>query len=189
MNYLESSGKQISKIDDSAKEFQKKCLAGLDGKGIDIDTLYLSKNIDIEGKIIDDNYKFYFIEYLRDASKLVDPWQSNPNKYKWNWRKFYTLFELSNKVGGQLVLVNYSNGLLMDGTPAPPDYIDKVKLMYVESVDVNACKLFSQLYKDEIKKYDNDYIKFSAVRNLSFEKYKEWMQTVNNNSKIVFDDK
>lgn len=69
-------GKGIGKTDDSSKKFQMDCLAfGANeeerkGKGIDVEGVYYSKDIDIKGNVCSEEYKYYIIEYLKDESSI-----------------------------------------------------------------------------------------------------------------------
>ena len=78
--------KVISQADDSSKRFQMRCLRywkTLDErswKWIDVETLYYSKDMDLDWNILSENNKYYVFEYLKDEcpyTKLEVIWPLN----------------------------------------------------------------------------------------------------------------
>lgn len=183
---MANKGKGIRNIDDS-KLFQIRCLAqGLtkeeqQGKGIDVETVYYSKDVDTNGNIKSDAMKYFVFEYLKCQSELVTPWTSNPNRYKPNWRKFYTLYVLTTKIGGQLVLVNYSDGQYQNGDAVPEEYKNQVKVMYVSHIDKTVLDRLSVMSNEELKTNKEQYIFFSEVKEMTFEEYAKWLIQMNSN--------
>jgi len=108
---MKDKSKMIRKTNEASKEFIMSLLEGSETHGIDVDCVYFTKN----GWII--------FEFLK--CDTVDPYDSHPNRYPFNWRKFATLFELSKKLKGRLYLVNYS-------------YLEKwknhIKIIYVKMI-------------------------------------------------------
>ena len=218
----ENIGKSIEKIDDSSKAFQQRCLDGSDGRGIDVEGLYYAKKMDVHGKISQpEQYQYYVFEYLkcecpwtRGPYKYPEsappdlkqkdlcptnfsPWNSDPNKYKENWRKFYVLYKLSLKLHPcVLVLLNYSDGYIQPERhkgqgndkpprkPAPEGYADQVRLMYLESIDINVLNKISKMSKKEIKEVNEKYITIKEDAFYTFSEYQEWFKKLNKNSTL-----
>ena len=110
---LEKS-KPIGKVNEASKEFIMELLGDEETHGIDIDCIYY-----IEGR------GWIIFEFLK--CDTVDPYESHPNRYPFNWKKFATLFELSRSLGGKLILVNYSK---------EDKWKNNIKLLFVKNVDV-----------------------------------------------------
>lgn len=207
---MNNSGKVILQKDDSSKIFQQRCLAGNEGKGIDVEGVYFAKKMDVHGQIVQPaEYQYYIFEYLKCESSLqsvngfsypktappllykrdlcptyFSPWKSDPNKYKWNWRKFYVLYKLALRLSpSQLVFVNYSDGFIKNNNtarvPAPLGYDDQVRLMYVEDIDVDVLKIIGNMPKDSMRSVPTDYIKFSQDAFYSFSEYADWFLKLN----------
>ena len=81
---MSKKSKPIGKIDEASKEFIMELLGEEETHGIDIDSIYY-----IRGK------GWIIFEFLK--CDTVDPYESHPNRYPFNWKKFATLFELSKK--------------------------------------------------------------------------------------------
>ena len=109
-----SYSKPIQKTDDESKQFIIDSLQGDVTHGFDVDSLYC----------VNDNW--FVFEYLKCDSKVVTPHTSSPFLYPWNWKKFYSLFKLSQQLNGRFFLVNYST--------RDKDR-DEVKVMEVLSLD------------------------------------------------------
>lgn len=184
-----NKGKGIRNIDDS-KLFQIRCLAqGLTdeeqkGKGIDVETVYYSKDVDTNGNIKGSDMKYSVFEYLKCQSNKATPWTSDPNRYKINWRKFYTLYVLTNKINGQLVLVNYSDGKYQNGDNVPEDYKNQVKVMYVSHIDKKVLDKLSAMSDEELKHSSEQYIFFSEVKEMTFQEYAKWLIKMNSNCNL-----
>lgn len=90
------NSKPLSKGDDSAKELIIDCLKGTHTGGFDLDSIYC----------VDGNYVVF--EYLK--CDTVRPYDSHPNRYWFkNKRKFLTLWKITQKLEGTLILVNYED--------------------------------------------------------------------------------
>lgn len=205
-------GKPIKGTDDSSKEFQQKCLDGTEGKGIDIEGVYYAKKMDTKGNVYKpDFYQYYIFEYLRceagfesranpfsypstAPSDLLkrdkcpyhfSPWNSDPNKYKINWRKFYVLYKLSLKLQPcQLVLINYSNGFIRGRTgsqKAPSGHDEQVRLMYVDSIDEKVLEKIRTANLNELKDIKDDYIIIKEDAFYTFSEYQQWFKKLNAN--------
>ncbi len=158
--------KPISKSDDSSKEFIIKCLKGDETHGFDIDSIYFYKG------------KYLIFEYLKDENLSLSPHQSDPKYYPYNWQKFYSLFQIAQKLGGTLYLVNYSDGFGKDGKEQPKHFAEQVKLFKVKNVDYEKLK---REYLD-LPRYNRpkhcDYI-VSETKELMFEEYSKWLREIN----------
>ena len=201
-------GKIIGKVDES-KKFQQKCLNHNGkhcGKGIDIETIYYAKEMDVNGNVVNnDKYQYYIFEYLKDdcnynissskyynipsepielQSKLT-PWKSDPNKYSKNWRKFLSLYNISNLLNGQLVLVNYSDGFVKDKNTnkyisAIKGFDNEVKVMYVDKLNFDIIRKLNTTSSS----ISQNYISFSQVKCMTFDEYAVWLQKMNENCKL-----
>jgi hypothetical protein len=87
--------KPISKTDEESKKLIIEVLDGEFTGGFDIDSIY---NIPDEGWLV--------LEFLK--CDTVKPFESHPNRYWFkNSRKFISLWNLTQKLDGKLILVNY----------------------------------------------------------------------------------
>ncbi|ECO3446594.1 hypothetical protein FX743_09045 [Campylobacter coli] len=166
------NSKPIGKSDDSSKEFIIRCLGGDKTYGFDIDSVYVYQN--------SINSKYYIFEYLKCDSIYVTPHTSDPNKYPYNWKKFHSLFQLTKKLGGTLILVNYSNGYdsQMKELPNKEIYENQVKMLFVEDIDYNAIKQYELSYPKP--KYLN-YLKYSDVKFLTLDEFSNILRQINSN--------
>jgi len=148
---MSEKSKPIGKIDETSKEFIMELLGREETHGIDIDCIYYIKG---KGWII--------FEFLK--CDTVDPYESHPNRYPFNWKKFAALFELSKKLEGELILVNYSKE---DG------WKDKIKVLYVKNVNISKVKrdLSSGLRYSE-------YIE-TKEKKMNLSKFREWFINLN----------
>lgn len=120
---MDKSSKPLSKGDDDAKALIIDCLQGTHTGGFDLDSVYC-----IQGKYI-------IFEYLK--CDTVRPYQSHPNRYWYkNKRKFLTLWKLTQKLEGSLVLVNYE------------DSREQIKVIHVLAMDE------SGITKEDARKWD-----------------------------------
>lgn len=154
----DKSSKKIKKTDDSAKEFIIKCLKDNPTYGFDIDSIYYLNN------------QYYIFEYLKCENEYVSPHTSHPRRYPYNWRKFYSLWEITNKLGGFLFLVNYSDRSA-----------DKnlVKLIYVKDFkyekldELDGCKKGSKIDFLETEEFD-----------LTDDEFSEYLINLNNSASL-----
>lgn len=146
--------KPIKKNDEASKEFIIELLNGEKTHGIDIDSIYYTKE---NGWII--------LEFLK--CDTVDPYQSHPNRYPFNWKKFATLFTLSQKLEGQLILVNYSK---------EDKWKNNIKLLFVENVDI--AKVLNDLSCG--LRY-SDYIQGKEEK-ITLSEFRNWFVNLNRNS-------
>lgn len=123
---MNDKSKIIRKTNEASKRFIMLLLDGCETHGIDIDSLYYTKD---DGWII--------FEFLK--CDTVDPYESHPNRYPFNWKKFATLFGLSEKLEGQLWLINYSDSKKWE---------NHIKIIYVKKIHYD--KVVSQEY---LKRY------------------------------------
>ena len=143
--------KPIGKTDEASKEFIIELLEGEETHGIDIDSIYYIK----EGGWI-------IFEFLK--CDTVDPYESHPNRYPFNWKKFATLFELSKKLEGKLILVNYSKD---------NKWKDNIKLLIVKNVNIR--KVLTDLSSG--LKYSK-YIEAEEKR-MSLSEFRKWFINLN----------
>lgn len=176
--------KIISHGDDASKDFIIKCLKNDKTYGFDVDAIHLLRD--------EDGFKYYIFEYLKDENKNLSPFKSDPKYYPWNWRKFYSLFKLAKKLNGKLWLINYSDGyrtIRDDKTneekkeELAPNYIDEVRVMEVESFDIQAVTKYSQTRFEERPK-TLEYMKFSRDEKYTFEQYSKLLREMNKNSEL-----
>jgi len=148
---MSEKSKPIGKIDEASKEFIMELLGNEETHGIDIDCIYYIKG---KGWII--------FEFLK--CDTVDPYESHPNRYPFNWKKFATLFKLSKKLEGELILVNYSK---------KDRWKDNIKVLYVKDVNIDKVKrdLSSGL------KY-SEYIKTEEEK-MNLSEFREWFINLN----------
>ena len=200
--------KIISQADDSSKRFQMRCLRywkTLDErswKWIDVETMYYSKDMDLDWNILSENNKYYVFEYLKDecpyitkediwplnwdifpekdaVPKYFSPRKSDPNRYQRNWRKFHALFCLAKRLNWELVLVNYSDWILVGDNGEKikaPEWFDKqVRVMIVDNVDKD---LVSKNLKTKTR---NDYITYKETKCMTVENYARRLIKMNQN--------
>jgi len=200
--------KIISQADDSSKRFQMKCLSywrtidERSWKWIDVETLYYSKEMDLSWNILSQNNKYYVFEYLKDEcpytkSGIIEPlnWdvfpkkdivpnyfsprKSDPNRYPKNWRKFHALLCLAKRLNGELILVNYSDWILVGNSKnkikAPEWFDDQVRVMIVE--DVNKDIALQNVRNNE----KNDYITYKETKCMTLEQYARRLIKMNQN--------
>lgn len=175
------NSKPLGKSDDSSKEFIIQCLGGDKTYGFDIDSVYIYQN--------NTNNKYYIFEYLKCDSVHVTPYTSDPSKYPYNWRKFHSLFQLTKKLGGTLILVNYSNGYdsQMKELPNKEIYKNQVKMLFVKDIDYKAIKQYESSHP---KPKHLNYLIYSNIKLLTLEEFSNILRRVNNkcgNVKINLD--
>lgn len=168
---MSESSKQIFKGDDSSKEFIIKCLKNDETHGFDIDSIYF-----YEGK-------YLIFEYLKDNNLKLSPHQSDPKYYPYNWKKFYSLFQITKKLNATLYLVNYSNGFGQGGEKQPENFKEQVRLFEVIDVDIE--KLEREYLNLPLGKRPKhcEYIK-SKTKELTFEEYSLWLREINKKSRL-----
>ena len=170
-------------------------------KWIDVETLYYSKDMDLDWNILSQNNKYYVFEYLKDECSYTKPsisplnWdefpeedkvpnyfsprKSDPNRYPKNWRKFYALLCLAKRLEGELILVNYSDWILVGNfknkIKAPEWFDDQVRVMIVE--DVNKDIALQNVRNNE----KNDYITYKETKCMTLEQYARRLIKMNQN--------
>ena len=147
-----NQSKILGKGDDSAKIFIKKSLGKYDTHGFDHDSIYY-----VQGK-------YYLFEYLKCDNSHMTPHTSHPRYYPNNWRKFYSLWQTSKRLGAYLLLVNYS---------LRPEDENLVKVMYVKNFDYQ--KLDKYLDSNEKK---CDYLIMDEYK-LSFDEFSKYLIALN----------
>jgi hypothetical protein len=170
---MSSVSKKIGKTDDCAKEFVIESLKNNETHGFDIDSLYFC------------NGRYYIFELLKCESSFVDPHSSHPRRYAYNWKKFYSLWNVAKELNAYLFLVNYSDGFLGDGSSAPPGYKDKVKLMYVKDFNFSELERF---LANPIKTEKYDFLELEEFK-MTREEFSDYLIKINNSSKIPTIDK
>lgn len=146
-----AESKKISKGDDSSKQFIIDLLGGNITHGGDIDCIYLRK-----GK------KWLIIEFLK--CDTVDPFNSHPNRYPKNWRKFATLFEIAQQLHGDLWLVNYSLN---------EEWKNMIKLLVVKGIDYKLVNGVKDIFH---------YIPYLTTEDqqMDLERFKQLFNEINN---------
>lgn len=91
---MDKKSKSIGKADDDAKILIIEALEGKHTGGFDLDSIYLIGNT------------YYVLEFLK--CDTVRPNKSHPSRYWFkNSQKFISLWDITQKLGGYLYLVNY----------------------------------------------------------------------------------
>ena len=148
---MKDKSKMIKKTDEASKQFIIFLLDRKETHGIDVDCVYHTKD------------GWLLIEFLK--CDTVDPYESHPNRYPFNWKKFATLFELSNKLEGELWLVNYSKRA---------KWSDHIKIIYVKKVHYDKVKNASW----ESLSHFIPYLKSDEER-MTLDKFKERFKELN----------
>ena len=131
-----SKSKPIYKTDESAKRLIIDALEGNNTGGFDIDSIY-----EIDGK-------YYVLEFLK--CDTVRPNNSHPNRYWFkNKQKFISLWKITQKLEGELFLINYE------------DSREQFKIIKVLDLDEE-----KGILEEEIQKKD-------------FDEFKKWFQNLN----------
>ena len=151
---MRKRSKKIQKADEESKKFIIYLLANDETHGIDIDSIYFTRN----GWII--------FEFLK--CDTVDPYDSHPNRYPFNWRKFATLFELSKKLEGKLILINYSK---------KEEWKNHIKMMHVKGINYDNVK---NLSRNEL----NHYISYLETedKTMNLDEFKNYFKNLNNDA-------
>lgn len=100
MNKQGTFSKALKKGDDASKALIIEALSGHPTYGFDIDSIYYFET----------ENRWLVMEFLKCDNERVRPSESHPSRY-WdkNWRKFASLWRLVNKIGGELILINYED--------------------------------------------------------------------------------
>lgn len=124
--------KPLHSSDDSAVDFVREMLKGDPTYAVNFDRIQWDN----------ETQKYVIVDFLLTGEEqVVSPWESHPNRYfKKNAMKFISLWEIAQKLGAVLYLVNYAK----KGTK----HEDKVKVMEVISVDPNN-RLYPVKTKDQ----------------------------------------
>ena len=151
---MNGASKPINKIDDGSKKFIIDCLQGDCTHGFDVDSIYFNEG------------RWYIFEYLKCENPRMTPHTSDPKYYAYNWKKFYSLYQLAKRLNGRLFLVNYSTRAT-DG--------DKVKIMEVIDFDYQKALDFE---KPPRKTGPYEYM---TIRDylLSRDEYSVWLRRLN----------
>lgn len=151
--------KKLFKLEeDTCKKFTAECLKGDPVHAIDIDTLFCI------------NGTWYIFEYLKCDSILVNPYTSDPSKYAYNWKKFYTLWQITKQLKGKLFLINYGDKL---------EYSDMVRVMKVKDIDLNIISSFMKMNYQELKNFRKPYIYYDEDMKMTKEKFSNWLRKIN----------
>ena len=158
---MSEESKVIRKGDDSSKNFIIEMLNGNETHGFDVDSIYNCQG------------RWVVIEFLKCDSEYVTPHTSHPNKYPWNWRKFVSLFKLSQKLEGDLFLVNYSD---KDCDK------DEVRIMKVSGIDYEA---LDKYVKSRIVRTNSNYVIIEPQDDLKInrEEFQKWFLDLNSKSR------
>jgi len=154
---MSENSKPIRSTDEASKEFIRELLDGDETHGIDIDSIYFTK----KGWVI--------FEFLK--CNTVDPYESHPNRYSFNWRKFATLFSLAKKLGGRLILVNYSK---------EEEWKDHIKLLYVKHVDTKLAQ----------EKSGRGYLEYleATEKKMTLDEFKDWFRNLNSEATVPWEE-
>lgn len=164
MDEIMIDSKKISKVDEASKQFIIDVLEGNQTHGIDIECIYYNQK-----KI------WIVIEFCK--CDTLDPFSSHPNNYPFNWRKFVTLFEISQKLGGELWIINYS---------LKEQWRNNIRLLNIRGVDY---ALVNQLIKSQTQPRGYvGYLKYEDNR-MSLTDFKSFFKDLNNKASNVWEDK
>jgi len=135
----ETKSKPLGSEDKSAAKFVIEMLKGEPTYGINFDRIQWDSK----------NECYVIVEYLLCAEKQfsrgITPYTSHPNKYfDKNSQKFISLWEITEKLDGILLLVNYSK--------KETEYEDQVKVMRVDDINPEA----DEPVKTEDRKFDRE---------------------------------
>jgi hypothetical protein len=157
--YMDDS-KKISKVDESSKQFIMEMLGDNQTHGIDVDCVYFKGD-----------KSWLIMEFLK--CDTVDPFDSHPNRYAKNWKKFATLFEIAKGLKGELWLVNYSFEV---------KWKNNVKLLKVKNVDIGAVKAAPTLF--------NTYVNYLIAdeEQMELDKFKQIFNDINNNAQGAWEN-
>lgn len=119
---MTNGSKPLSSDDKSGAEFAREMLQGDPTFGINFDRIQWDSSQNC----------YVIVEFLfcdpSQFEKGITPYNSHPNRYfHKNSQKFISLWELANKLGAKLILVNYTSR----GTK----YEDEVLVMNVNSIN------------------------------------------------------
>ena len=174
--------KPISHTDECSKAFIIKCLKGDKTHGFDIDAIHK-----LDSKY---NNKYYVFEYLKDENERLSPHYSDPKYYPWNWRKFWSLYQITCELHGCLFLINYSDGYKtvvdeqsgeISHIALPSNYVDEVRVMNVDGFDIDKIQDYMSIpYQDRPSKLE--YMTYSMDARMSFEEYSSYLRELNSHS-------
>lgn len=154
--------KPIGKADDSAKEFIINILDGDKTRGFDVDSIYYSGG------------RWKIIEFLKCENENVTPHTSDPKYYPWNWKKFYSLYQVAQVMSGDLILVNYSDR----------DH-DKheVRIMKVDKFDYDTLRKYVKTNYDDRPDH-LEYMTFSEDEKITYDEFKIRFRQMNADAKL-----
>lgn len=151
--------KRLFKLEaDTCKKFTADCLKGDPVHAIDIDTLFCVNGV------------WYIFEYLKCDSAFVNPYTSDPSKYAFNWKKFYTLWQVTNHLNGKLYLINYAD---------KQDYAGMVRVMRVKDMDLDILSSFMNMSYQELRAFKKPYISYSEDMKMTKEEFSTWLRKIN----------
>lgn len=153
---MTNQSKKIIKADESSKLFIMELLGNNVTHGIDVDSLYYTR---------DD--KWLVLEFCK--CDTVDPYDSHPNRYAFNWKKFVSLFELNKKLEGEFWVINYSK---------KEEWKNHIKIIKVSGIRYEIIKEAIKLGKPKFL----DYLDAEEER-MELNKFKELFNEINKSSK------
>ena len=159
MEFFNNKSKSIFKTEEeTCKRFTAECLQGDPIHAIDIDTLYHTK----------DGWAIF--EYLKCDSIYVTPHTSDPSKYVFNWRKFYSLWEITKALNGTLYLINYAD---------KEEYKDLVRVMKVKEMNEKMFTVFEKMTYQQLRNYKTPYITYEEDMKMTKEEFSAWLRKFN----------
>jgi len=105
------------------------------------------------------------IEFLKCDHKTVQPKNSHPKRYWYNWRKFASLWRLKNDLDADLYLVNYE-----DKQHAISQKRQARGFLVIHVINMDPTPM-GGITKEELYEYD-------------FSELQEWFLNINNRARI-----
>lgn len=99
------------------------------------------------------------------------------------------MYKLTLNLDGQLVLVNYSDGYVMDDgrrIKASDDFKDQVRLMYVSHIDLELIEKFKTMDYQELRAFKEPYIFFDSEYYTRREYSQNWFIKLNQYADLPF---
>ena len=145
-----AKSKRIGKGDDESKNLIIEALGSDLTYGFDVDSIY---QIEAEDTWV-------VIEFLKTDHKSVRPSKSHPSRYWYNWRKFKSLWDLTQKLEGVLYLVNYE-----DLPHAQSQGRDEREFHLIKVIDMDPT--------------EGGGIRKEETRTLDFDGFSRWFRSIN----------